>query len=238
MRHTSPLKIRHFFPIVAAAVSLAACAGTSSVPPSPSYAELAGRLQPVAAAEGTPSPCAIPHGWRFEGPCKEFDLPSTPGPTIKFPRYRGLRVITHIGTTTSDGQPFVLGLGTGDADITGRDYGVFPEFGHAPGGCYTYYHKAIKCKGTAFAYVLLYVPPTNSWATGLASTPWYRIEAAAFPGTRCRQAVLGALGGRTWVWQDLPQIARPKRGAVTFKPFEWILSLAEGYFEVVAFHCY
>ena len=41
-----------------------------------------------------------------------------------------------------------------------------------------------------------------------------------------------------WQWAELPQIVKPRNGVVKFKPFNWNLSLREGYFEVEAFHCF
>jgi hypothetical protein len=203
-----------------------------------SAAETSNLLEGALRTDTAPSPCAIPNGWQFNGPCQQFSL-TYPGPNIKLGVYRGLTFITHFGITTADGQPFVLGLGTSDKDITGKDNGVFPVYGHAKGGCATYYGGQVRCKGTGFAYMLLYVPPTNKWATGLQYSPTFRIKnTGKFPGTRCQQAMLGSYAGSEWVWLELPQIAKPQKGSVTFKPFQWILTLGEGYFQVEAFHCW
>ena len=225
--------------VLASAALLAACSdgATPNTGVGPGLSNPAGYL--AATAQSSPNPCAIKHGWTFHGPCKEFALPSYPGPIIAFPSYRGLTIDTHFGGNTSDGQPFILGMGTSKADITGTDSGItFPVYGSAKGGCTDAYFNNIKCHGKGVAYVLMMIPSTNSWPTGLQYTPIFHIrKAGAFPGTKCQQASLISEAG-TLAWRDLPQIVTPHNGVIRFKPFQWILTLQQNTFEVEAFHCF
>lgn len=193
---------------------------------------------PRARTQSSTSPCAVQNGYTFEGPCSEFKLRPI-GKTVTFPTYHRLSVTVHIDRrNASDGQPLVLGLGTSDADITGKAFNTtFPEYGTS-GGCFDVNFKAVKCRGKAFLYLLIYQPPTDAWGTAIQDMPSIHItNGGAYPGSKCQESYVTYVGNYTWKWQELIS-ATPQGAALSFKSFAFDLSLTQGAFAVLGFHCW
>ena len=177
------------------------------------------------------------NGWTFHGPCDLFNLPSWPPITIKLGAYRGLTVKAKFISESTDGRPFVLGLGTSDKDITGKITTFFPLYG-TNGGCTDFYLNPTKCRGKGFVYELLMNPPSSTVPMGIQHSPAFRIRnTGSYPGRKCQQATLVASGGK-WRWSEFPQVVSPKNGVLAFASVQWGLTLQPGSFEVEAFHCF
>jgi hypothetical protein len=213
---------------------LAGCSGVSPVPPALAPIGAPGVIQMQSSA----SPCAVQYGYTFEGPCHEFKLRPA-GRTVTFQTYHGLDAIVRVSRyNSSDGQPLVLGLGTSDADITGKAFGTkFPEYGTS-GGCFDVHFKTVKCRGKAFLYLLIYQPPTDAWGTGFEYMPSVHFaNSGAYPGTQCQESYVTYVGKKTWKWQELIT-ATPHNGAISFRTFPFNLALEQGAFAVLGFHCW
>lgn len=215
---------------------LAACsAGDAGVPMAH---EVAMRVVHTGSVQSqSTSPCDIPNGWYFKGPCQQFSLPYT-GKTLHFPVYHGVTLMVRFGITSVNGRDFVVGMGTNDSNITGKDFdSVFPMYGTSE-GCVDLNFNTVKCRGKAVLYVLLR-NPDSTFGAGIPDSPLFRLtKKSAFHGTKCQMAMLVYRGSSNWQWLELPVHAKPRTGVVTFKPYHWILSLEPGYFQPVAFHCY
>jgi hypothetical protein len=228
---------------------LAACSGGSSVPPAmqqdtPSSAVRVGlaSLSPSLSAGlsgGSKSPCNLPSGWDFLGPCKEMILPFK-GTTITFPSYRGFNVSVKIGMNgwASNGKPnLVMSEGTGDSDIVGKHYeGIFPVFGSRKATCVADGGGAVPCKGKGFLYILYYAA-TSGEGGGFPNFPAYHITyTGKLPGTVCSETWLVWKG--QWFWGLLNSTVKPKNGSVTFPAYpNWIEDLQPGQLGVVGFYC-
>ena len=203
-------------------------------------------LTPVAPQGGEPfavtadrltqtqsSPCKIPNGLYFRGPCQRFALPRY-GKRISFASYRGLSVVEHIGSNSGD-TSLVVGMGTSDKDITGKTHGsAFPEYGSVR--CMTAFGGSIPCKGKAFLYSLTYNTGVD---VGLHETPTFRVTSTdAFPGKKCQEAFLGySTSGFFWI--DFDIYAKPKNGSVTFWQSKAnLITLGHDYVGIFAFHCF
>jgi hypothetical protein len=108
-----------------AALAFAACAGNGTVPSSslPTTADSIRSIAPDAT-----SPCPIPVGWAFAGPCDPIALTTTGG-TGKLASYMGFALSSTLGSNNSKkGTYLVFQDATGKGDITGTVSGLkFPK---------------------------------------------------------------------------------------------------------------
>jgi hypothetical protein len=227
-----------------AAALLASCSGGSSVPlagqqsaPSAVGTEL-GALGPTLASRlsGSQSAACDPkYGWSFKGPCQVFVLPYK-GRTVTLSPYHGMRVTVKFGQNSVVGN-FVVGLGTSDADITGKHYlDLFPVWGSKAAKCLGLNQRVTPCKGKGLLYVLLYLPPTTHHAAGLPYPSVHITKSGNFPGTTCAEASL--FWSSAWYWIESGNTAKPLNGNITFRynP-DWDLTLQPGHFGVLAVYC-
>jgi hypothetical protein len=99
-----------------AALAFAACAGNQSVPTS-SLPMTPDSIR--AAAPDAASPCPIPVGWAFAGPCDPIAL-STTGAKGSLPAYKGFALSSTLGSNNAKKGTFlVFQDATGKGDITG-----------------------------------------------------------------------------------------------------------------------
>jgi hypothetical protein len=220
---------------------LAACSGVSNTPPvmqltTPSSVLAGGAGNLVSALTSSQSSaCAVTNGWHFHGSCKTIVLPYS-GKTVTLPAYHGMTVKITIGQN-GFGTKLVLGLGTSDTDITGKQFNTaFPVWGSKAATCVGGGGLSERCKGKGFLYILFY-EPSSSLGGGIPNYPSYRItNTGSFYGTHCVESTID--WNTKWYWIDSPVTAKPVNGVATFKASpDWGLTLTPGEFSVVAFHC-
>ena len=220
--------------VLATLTSLGACASGTSI--MPEGLQTTAPLRAPGIVPDKSSPCNMTNSWDFRGPCQEFTL-NDKGHKVALATYHGLSVVAQILSNSAypPANKFVVGMGTGDADITGTLEGFkFPEYGSI--GCVDQWFAPVTCKGKGFLYVLLRNP--NASEFGMNLLPLYRIaNSGAFPGTKCQEANLN-YSNNQFVWRNLPVYASPQNGSITFKERSRGFSLAAGQGAAFAFFCY
>ena len=168
------------------------------------------RLQTLSVGVEAVRPCIIPGIWHFKGACVKKMVGPKATKICLLP-YKGssLTIVTGISNITKS-TPFIVGTGTGKADITGRLNDVpFLFYGSA---CASTTGKIIKCSGKALLYYMFF----NAGSTEVAFTSSPAITLATktlSQAKACQLSVLSVLTSNNQiVWVLLPVSAPLKNG--------------------------
>jgi hypothetical protein len=221
-----------------AIIGLAACAGQSPMVPSQSpqalvaqnltsshlsiNAPLDASFHPdsIDAPDAT-SPCkqlASMGFFYFKGTCIATTV-KPHGGTVALSAYKGISL--SFGFAESDapaaGIAFLIGDGTGSADITGTfNKTRFPNYASKNVPCLTAAGAVTLCVGKAVVYALLL--NTTSTAVTFKTLPKSVVKSAAVGTKKCQLIALGfKSGGIAGAWFLLPSSGVPKDGSVSMK---------------------